>query len=116
MDRHVLTVTVVFLTGFLALYVYLTITHKERMAMIDRGITPNGPFGRSPLASNQVLQSLKWGLIALGIGIGLAVSLLIRSIPGYAVDDSLDPALMFIGGGLGLVVHYIIASKKIKND
>ncbi|MDX1683755.1 MAG: DUF6249 domain-containing protein, partial [Saprospiraceae bacterium] len=57
-------------------------------------------------------SSLKYGLLALGIGIGIIVGAL---LDGMGMDDG--PAYfasMFIFGGLGLILYYRISMSKTR--
>ncbi|HAL57119.1 MAG TPA: hypothetical protein DCP63_11770 [Bacteroidetes bacterium] len=108
----------VFLFGGTAavLVVYFNNRHKERMAMIEKGVSPaefKGTPLREMLRANP-LSSLKWGLLTMFVGIGLMVgTFLERSLYWH---DSVYPACMLIFGGLALILFYWIASRKFKAD
>ena len=94
----------IFIGIFAMLFGLRYLTNKERMAMIERGISPSLPKRRS-----QPLQTLKWGLLLCGSGLGL---LLAFTLTNYVLMTSEEkaPAIYFsmiaICGGLGLVTSY----------
>lgn len=108
----------IFLFGGTAavLWKYFDSRHKERMSMIEKGINPANM--KSP-ALTQFLQvnplsSLKWGLLIGFVGLGLFVAAILDR--AYYMHDSVYPASMMIAGGLGLVLFYILASRRLKKD
>ena len=83
--------------------------NKERMAMIEKGMDP-GVRKRKP---GRPTNTLKGGLIFVGVGIGL---LLAYYLDSYVLRDSGDnPAIYFglIGlfGGIGLVISYFFEKR-----
>jgi len=82
--------------------------------MIERGIDP-GVRRSTP----QPFLSLKFGLLLVGLGIGLLVALfIVRGVFGAEMTDAEENqtvAVYFgclgIFGGLGLIVSYIIEKK-----
>ena len=84
--------------------------------MIEKGVSPadfkSGSL-RDFLKPNP-LSSLKWGMLAMFVGIGIMVATVLERT--YYMPDSVYPASMFIFGGLALVVFYFIASRKLRND
>ncbi|HLO71098.1 MAG TPA: DUF6249 domain-containing protein [Flavipsychrobacter sp.] len=89
--------------------------NKENMALIERGINPRESYKKFGS-----LTYLKYGLLLIGVGLGLLLA--------YAIDESLPkhgfsmgpdrPALYFsligICGGLGLVISYFIERKEMQ--
>lgn len=98
------------------LIVYFNNRHKERMAMIEKGVNPadfkGTPF-REMFRTNP-LSSLKWGLLALFVGVGLMVATYLER--NLYWHDSIYPASMLIFGGLAFVLFYFIASSKMKQE
>jgi len=88
---------------------YLQIKHKERMAMIEKGL------GASLLdkKENPVHDILLWALLAVGIGIGLLI--------GYGLietsivrDDAILGIMAILFGGIS-ALGYTIYKKSAKN-
>jgi hypothetical protein len=94
------------------LWKFFETRHKERMAIIDKSLDPlaykelysRNMFRISPLTN------LKWGLIALFIGIGILCGMQLDAI--YGTTQFIAP-FVFLCGGLALVLFYFIAARKI---
>jgi predicted outer membrane lipoprotein len=89
--------------------------HKERMAMIDKGVNPADFKSATPfrLWQGNVLSNLKWGLLFVFVGIGLLVGLQLENY--YRFDEgSVIFGSILITGGLALIIFYLIAAKKLK--
>ncbi len=56
------------------------------------------------------LSSLKWGMVLVGIGLAWLSS---RWMPGYVHDETVI-GMMFLLAGIGMLVYYPIAQKKLK--
>lgn len=90
------------------------LSNKEKMAMIERGIDP-GVHRATP----KPFLSLKFGLLLVGLGIGLLVALFsVRATFGDELTNGQEGqavAIYFgcigIFGGLGLIVSYVIEKK-----
>ncbi|MFH0988967.1 MAG: DUF6249 domain-containing protein [bacterium] len=98
------------------LIVYFNNQHRERMAMIEKGLNLADAKG-TPLREMfrlNPLSSLKWGLLALFIGVGFIVGIYLHNY--YSVDESIFAALMFFFGGLALIIFYFFATKKMKQE
>jgi len=112
----IFVVFIVFTTFGVTIYTWLSSRHKERMAMIEKGVNPadfkSGSF-RDLLRPNP-LSSLKWGMLTMFVGVGILVATwLDRSL---YMQDSVYPASMLLFGGLALVIFYFIASRKMRNE
>lgn len=107
--------------------------NKENMALIEKGMNP-----RTASAEPHSFQSLRWGLLFAGGGLGLLIAFLIdRQIArvwvekypytngeGVTVEQTVrhvedNPALYFsliiLGAGIGLVTAYVIRKKNDKD-
>jgi drug/metabolite transporter (DMT)-like permease len=75
---------------------------RENLAMIEKGMNPKEK-NRRPAP----YRSLKWGLLLVGAGLGLALAYILCQ---HVLHETENPALYFaligIGGGLGLVGSY----------
>lgn len=104
---------VLFVGGFALIFALRYFSNKEKMAMIERGIDP-GLRKATPMP----FLSLKFGLLMIGAGIGLIVALLTtRGMLGENMGEEKGQAVavyfgcIFIFGGLGLVISYILEKK-----
>jgi len=95
-------VAAVFICGFAAvvLIAYFTVSrsHKERMELIKQGVNPV-----STKVSTPGTASLLWGLLLVAAGIALVIFVIVDGD-----TDSLGIGLMFLFGGLGLILYYRI--------
>ena len=101
----VLAILMAFLVPGGIIYYLLRTRHNEQMAMIDKGLDVSA----QELRRNSVPYRL--GTTAIGVGIGLVVALLIESSMTAIDDEVLYPALVFIFGGLGLLISGKVASR-----
>ncbi|HEY6952766.1 MAG TPA: DUF6249 domain-containing protein [Bacteroidota bacterium] len=102
--------------GAWVLIVYFNNRHKERMAMIEKGVSVSDLRGtpmREWLRANP-LSSLKWGLLAVFVGTGLFIAQWLDRI--WFFHESIYFALTLIFGGLALIIFYVIANSKMKKD
>ncbi|WP_233165647.1 DUF6249 domain-containing protein [Pedobacter sp. ASV12] len=103
-----------FLGAFAMVFGIRYFSNKEKMAMIERGIDP-GIHKATP----KPFLSLKFGLLLVGLGIGLIVALFLsrgmfsgnmnHNEEGQAV--AIYFGCLGIFGGLGLIVSYAIEKK-----
>ena len=108
----------IFLFGGIAcvLVVYFNNRHKERMAMIEKGISAAALRGtpmREWLRANP-LSSLKWGLLATFVGLGLFIAEWLDRM--YFLHESVYFATTLIFGGIALIVFYMIANSRMKKE
>lgn len=100
--------------GLFAMIFAIVYLHKrERMAMIERGMDP-----RRYKAQSAPYQNLKWGLLMIGVGVGLFLAYLLDRTAFANQDDNeaIYFALIGIFGGLGLFLSYRIEKKDAVNN
>ena len=114
MDVAVLGVMIpiVSVVGLFTMIIYLRkYENQERMAMIDKGVDPQ--FFNIKRFRN-TSGPLRASLLLIGAGLGLLL--------GYYLDRAFDMeevgyfAMLFIFGGIGLGISYLIEEKKIKEE
>jgi hypothetical protein len=95
-------------------YVVVTARHRQRMAMIEKGMDPGGFLDREV-----PLRGLRNGLFMIGAGLGLffgyIMDLNMRSngVDGDMGDTPLPYGIMvLLFGGLALVLHQFIVRRK----
>ncbi|HZV13362.1 MAG TPA: DUF6249 domain-containing protein [Candidatus Kapabacteria bacterium] len=96
------------------LWKYFSQRHQERMLIIEKG-DPN--LYKEMLTTKKwkdPLNALKWGLLVTFVGIGLWLGIWMYQMHWY--DEDIEPACMLIGGGIALVIYYIIALKMRKKE
>ena len=103
--------------GFFAMifgiaYLGFTTRNRERMALIERGADPT-LFETKKKANTS--GTMKVGLFFLGIGLGVVVAYLVSS--GGGMDEGAAyPSMIFIFGGLALIVSHLWERKQEKED
>lgn len=99
----------------IVLWKYFEGRHKERMAMIDKGVNPADFKSATPfrLWQGSVFSNLKWGLLFVFAGIGLLVSQQLEYYSGFPKETAVFGSIL-IAGGLALIIFYLIAAKKLK--
>lgn len=114
MNPEIVIFPFMFLMIFGIIYVTVTARHRQRMAMIDKGMDPGG------LRDREVpMRGLRNGLFMIGVGLGLFFGYLLDvNMPSNGLDgdmgDSPLPYLIMVllFGGLALVTHHLIVRRK----
>ncbi len=110
----ILVPIVIFVGAFALIFGIRYLSNKEKMAMIERGIDPG-----NQKSTPKPFLSLKFGLLMVGVGLGLIVALFtVRGVFNAKLTDSETGQAVavyfgsiFIFGGLGLIVSYVIEKK-----
>jgi hypothetical protein len=115
MDPGLLVPLTLFGGAAVVLWKYFEGRHKERMAMIEKGVNPADFKSATPfrLWQGSVLSNLKWGLLFVFAGIGLLVGQQLEYYFGFHEGSAVFGSIL-ITGGLALIIFYFIASKKLK--
>jgi hypothetical protein len=114
----VLVPLIVFSAMFGAFYVHVTARHRQRMAMIEKGMDP-GNFSK---ATDGGFNNLRNGLLMLGVGLGLFLGYLVaRVMPSGSNSYDPDPdnplpyfMMVLLCGGAALVIHHFIVRRKMR--
>jgi hypothetical protein len=108
-DLGILIPILVPIAMFAMIFGVIYLRTRQNLAMIEKGMNPK-EFANRPAP----YLNLKWGLLLVGSGIGLALAYVLTQ---YVLHDTDDPALWFafiaIGGGLGLIQSYRIEKKEV---
>jgi len=105
---------VLFVGAFALVFGIRYFLNKEKMAMIERGIDPG-----LRKATPRPFISLKFGLLMVGLGLGLLAALFtVRNLFGPNMSNQEEGQAVavyfgsiFIFGGLGLITSYVIEKK-----
>jgi F0F1-type ATP synthase membrane subunit c/vacuolar-type H+-ATPase subunit K len=102
-----------FATVFGILYVHYTTRNKERMALIEKGADASlfntGKEGKSYF--NWGKFALKTGMLFMGIGLGIIAGAILESAALFPSEEAGYFSMIFIFGGLALVLYYLIDRK-----
>jgi uncharacterized membrane protein YjfL (UPF0719 family) len=85
--------------------VYVAFRHKERMTLIRSGVSASNLETRG-----NILGSLKWGMIFIGIGLGLIAGKIIASSTSME-EEAAFFSMICLFGGIALMIYYIIANR-----
>lgn len=87
--------------------------HRERTMMIQKGLTPEEikAIYAGDNAPANPLRPLKWGLVLIGVGVAIILSLWLET--AYHVDEGIYPALIALFGGAALVAFHLIARRRV---
>ncbi len=100
----VLVLGVIF--GSIVMLVYLNNRKKERMSLIEKGADAS-IFATKSESS----PSLKWGIFLTGLAIGLLIGNLLEEYTAMRGEVAYF-SMIFLFGGMGLVVYYLIERKR----
>jgi len=101
----------VFAMIFGIVYVIVTARNRERMSLIEKGADPKLFESVKRTSKGGIL---KWGLLLIGIGLGIfAAALLVSS--GFE-EGAAYPAMICLFGGTGLLISYKMEQKAEKTD
>ena len=89
--------------------VYTALRHKERMMLIKTG----GQASSLETRGN-ILGSLKWGMIFIGIGLGIIVGKIVSSNTSME-EEAAFFSMICLFGGVALMLYYIFANRMKDN-
>lgn len=101
-----------FLSVAAVFIIWIVTRHRERVTMIEKGLTNDEikamyhrEIKRDPLAS------LKWGILFVLAGVAIVLGNFLHA--QYNTDEGVIIGLLCLFVGIGLVLFYSIASKKL---
>ena len=92
-------------------YVIVTSRNRERMALIERGADPALFESKKKAGTGGVMKT---GLFLFGIGLGIVVAYFLAS--GGMEEGAAYPAMIFVFGGLALIVSNLWQRRQDKED
>lgn len=108
MGVEIVVPVALFATIFGIVWIGVSARNKERLALIEKGA--DASIFRIEGKSHWRYGALKFGLLALGIGIGLVVANILE-VNRVMDEDVAYGAMIFIFGGLGLLAYYKLMVK-----
>lgn len=96
-----------------AIVLVVSSRHRERVAMIEKGLSSEeikAMYTRD--VRRDPLSSLKWGLILVLAGMAVMLGVWLRDT--YFANDGIIVGMVCLFVGIGLVIFYTIAAKKVK--
>jgi hypothetical protein len=88
--------------------VYVIVRRKERLAMIEKGADP------SIFENRKSPASLKWGMLFVGIGVGILLGKIFAAYSCLGEDASMF-SMICLCGGLSLVIFHFVERSMMKN-
>jgi len=110
MNVEILVPLAFFALIFASLYVHLTTRNKERLALIEKGASPELFKTKSDEGSGY--GSFKIGLFLIGIATGIVAGYYLNSAGMDEVAAYFS--MIFLFGGIGLVVSFLLQGKFAK--
>ena len=92
-------------------YISTTARNRERMAMIERGADPSLFESKKKPSYGGVF---KLGMLFLGVGLGIVMGYFLTT--SGMDEDAAYPAMIFLFGGLGLILSYLYQQKLDKSE
>ncbi|WP_316819567.1 DUF6249 domain-containing protein [Pedobacter gandavensis] len=106
MGPEILVPITFFLSTTALIFGWRYMVSREKMAMIERGMEPG--LARPRPSAPMPFVSLKFGLLLVGLGLGLIVALF--TVRATGIEEEEGVAVYFgclsIFGGIGLIVSY----------
>ena len=99
-----LIILIIFAALFGIIFVIFSARNRERMSMIDKGVSPKDFLKTS---NPNPYGILKWGSLLVGVGFGLFIGSLLETYTAIQEEPAYFASALFFGG-LGLVVAFLI--------
>ncbi|MDE5421411.1 hypothetical protein L3073_04250 [Ancylomarina sp. DW003] len=93
--------------GFIPLIIFLVHRHRERKALIEKGLSTEVFASAS---KDRTLESLKYGILLVGLAIGILIGNILDEYTRMSEEVSYF-SMIFLFGGLALLAFYGLAKK-----
>lgn len=108
-------VAIIFIFGIPGVIIFWAIQskHRERMKLIDKGLTPEEVreyFRDAEKKPKNPFSTLKWGILFLFLGVGFFLANVLEYT--FEIGEDLMPALLMFFGGAAFIVYYLIVKSK----
>lgn len=92
------------------LYVFLMTRYKERMSLMERGLSPNEFNSKKSVQS----ATLRLGLLLIGISSGIMLGNFVANHFDVPREGAFI-AMMFLFGGISLIISYLVEKRSNKS-
>lgn len=99
-----------FATVFGVVYVAVSASNKEKLALIDKGLDAGILHYKKTNPTHGRYNALKFGILLIGLAIGLLLGNLLESYSGLE-DVVAYFSMILLFGGIALVVYYLLMKK-----
>ena len=103
-NGEILIPIILFIAIFGIVYVVVAARNRERMAMIEKGVSPQDFMTTS---RSNPYGILKWAMLLVGVGLGLFLGSLLEAYTTIDEEPAYFACALFFGG-LGLAVAFVI--------
>ena len=107
MNEEVFIVLIIFAALFGIVFVIAQSRNRERMAMIEKGVSPKDFLVNRKPNSYGIL---KWALLLVGVGFGLFIGSVLETYTSIQEEPAYFASALFFGGA-GLFAAFTIAKK-----
>ncbi len=115
MGQEIMIPIVLFIATAAVLIAHISARHRERMAVIEKGMASDDI---KALYAREVrrtpFSSLKWGILFLMTGLAVLIGNYLHAV--YYVEEGVIIGLVCLFVGIGLVLFYVVAGKKLAQD
>ncbi|MGB5989081.1 MAG: DUF6249 domain-containing protein [Marinifilaceae bacterium] len=98
--------------AFILGIIYLNQKHKEKKMLISMGVSPE-EINKKRNSSD--LDSLKLGLIAIAVSLGIFAGYIL-SVSTQLAEEAAYFSMIFLFGGIALLVFYFFSQRKDEGD
>jgi len=96
-----------------AYVIKIIVENGTRRKLIDKGmVDENIKYLYADKPKSQILSALKWGMVAIAIGLAVFVG---QMGPSHLVEE-ITIGAMFVFAGLALVIYYAIAKRMLEKS
>ncbi len=109
---EVAVLAIIFGTVFGIFYLFLSTRHKERLALIEKGMEAkifSRGDSKSPAPFWKVFI-LNLAVLLMGIGVGVLTAMILESAFDF-YEDALYPGIIFLMAGIALFVGFALTKK-----
>ena len=100
-------VAIISVFGFIPVVIFLVHRHRERKALIEKGISAELLVSAT---KDRTQESLKYGILLVGLAIGILVGNILDEYTRMSEEVSYF-SMIFLFGGLALLAFYKLAKK-----
>lgn len=105
--HEVLVPLAFFALVFGSLYIFYTTRNKERLALIEKGASPE--LFKLKADTNSGYRNFKYGLFCIGIALGILAGYFLSE--GGMKEEPAYFSMIFLFGGIALVISFFLQKK-----